>query len=92
MDRPTCNWWISGDWGHHGRRCDRAASFMWGDRPMCANHAASWLRVGKTMTRLVDVNPYPGNDEGLWERTADPRPANWPDPDHMTGPNMKDVG
>jgi hypothetical protein len=71
IDRPTCDWWVSGTRWRPGRRCLRQASFRWGKRFMCANHAASWLRAGYVMDRLPGVrNPYPGN-EWLWNQTRE---------------------
>jgi hypothetical protein len=54
--RPGCDWN-----GLTKDPCRRKASFRWGKRYMCANHAASWLRRGYTMERLPGItNPYPG--------------------------------
>jgi hypothetical protein len=62
--RPDCDW---DGWTKHP--CHRKASFRWGTRYICANHAAGWLRQGKTMERMPGIqNPYAGS--WLWEQTT----------------------
>jgi len=66
-DMKVCDWYEA----EEKRRCGRSAAFQWGNRLICAAHAAGWLRQGKYMIRLVDRNPYPGND-WLWGMTTWP--------------------
>jgi hypothetical protein len=70
-ERPDCDWWVPSEGSTPGHRCYRQASFKWGTRFICANHAAGWLRQGKRMTRIHrDLkNPFPGND-WLWRQTT----------------------
>lgn len=69
-ERPKCDWYVPKD----GHVCYHDAHFKWGNRFICASHAAGWLRQGKHMERLPGVtnNPYPGN-EFLWGLTKEPQ-------------------